>query len=198
MKIICTHSGGEFTPGHVQALARQCAQFAPGHEFICITNHNIPGVATLPRTHPEWEGWWVEMEMFNPAIKGPILYLDIDTVIVGDMSHILARNELTVLQDAYRHNEMQDSVMLIPEEHRPDIWHHWLCNEAEWRGAKWKMQTMLTRLWPTAARWQSVLPRQLVSWKVDCHGQVPLEARVVYFHGQPRPWATRTFAHLYT
>jgi hypothetical protein len=51
-----------------------------------------------------------------------------------------------------------------------------------------------------AARWQDVLPGQVVSYKIHVqldpkkgkhigNGLVPAGTRVVCFHGQPRPWA---------
>ena len=81
MKIVTTWSGeGDFKASHVQSLARQCAQFAPGVDFLCITPERIPGVDCRPGTH-SWPGWWYKYEMFAPHIRGTILYLDIDSVI---------------------------------------------------------------------------------------------------------------------
>jgi len=42
-----------------------------------------------------------------------------------------------------------------------------------------------------AQRWQSVVPGQICSYKVHdlARRGMPDNARVVCFHGQPRPWA---------
>ena len=49
----------------------------------------------------------------------------------------------------------------------------------------------------TADRWQDVVPGQVVSYKVHCAKGVPPGARIICFHGQPRPWAVGQFLHLY-
>lgn len=204
MKILCTLSGGEFTPAHVQALARQCAEFAPGHEFVCITNHAVPGVKTLPQSHPTWTGWWVEMEMFRPDIEGPFLYLDIDTVVVAPMDDIMAQTEVTLLRDAYRDGQqgriagLQDSVMMLPEAARAPVWKDWISNVNAHMRRRGAMQALFQDHWLNTAKiWQEILPGQLVSWKVNCARGVPAGARVIFFHGRPRPWDVPQFKRLY-
>jgi hypothetical protein len=201
MKIVCTLSGGEFAPSHVESLARQCAKHAPECEFVCITDLKVAGnVTVLPRTDPTWQGWWVEMEMFRPDLKGPILYLDIDTVIVGSMTDILAQTELTVLRDAYRGRQdpkaIQDSCMLLPEDVRAPVWADWLARTDEIRGLRGAMQNLFQQHWRDKALfWQDVLPGQFASFKAN-NWRDPA-TRVIFFHGQPRPWGRTPFANLY-
>ena len=52
----------------------------------------------------------------------------------------------------------------------------------------WGDQGFIAETETPAALWQDILPGQIVSWKADCKQGVPKEARVVYFHGNPRPW----------
>jgi hypothetical protein len=201
VRIICTCSGGDFKTGHINALAKQCAEYAPGVEFLCVTDLPVgKGVTRLPRFDKSWQGWWVEMEMFNPAIKGPLLYMDIDTVVVGSMADILAQTELTVLRDAYRGRRdptaIQDSCMLLPEEVRGPIWEDWLQNTDRIRGLTGAMQNLFQIHWRGKAKyWQDVLPGQFASWKVD--GDRGKDTRVFFFHGRPRPWDVPRFANLY-
>ena len=39
-----------------------------------------------------------------------------------------------------------------------------------------------------ATFWDDVVPGQVVSYKVHCRAGVPAGARVVCFHGRPKPW----------
>jgi hypothetical protein len=48
----------------------------------------------------------------------------------------------------------------------------------------------------TAARWQDAVPGQVVSYKVHCQKGVPPDARVICFHGAPRPFAVPQFKDL--
>ena len=150
--------------------------------------------------------------MFAPDIHGDFLYMDLDTVIVGPLDDLLAVKKLTLLRDFYRNGVrmaegLQSSLMFLPASARPDIWRVWNAAPVQHmadnhRGGD---QVFLERKWLTIAdRWQDVVPGQVVSWKVDCHGGnnfqtpvVPADARVIVFHGNPRPWSTPQFKHLY-
>ncbi len=212
MKIVTTWSGtGEFKSSHVQSLARQCAQFAPGVDFICITPGKIPGVDCRPGTH-DWPGWWHKYEIFAPHIRGKILYMDIDTVIRDSLSDIVAVDKLTLLRDAYRDGKklkegLQASLMLLPDADRAEIWEDWIRHpEAHMQrlGHKGDQPMLEQHFLKRAQRWQDVLPGQIVSYKVDCGGgnafrpaEIPEGARLIFFHGRPRPFDVPMFKDLY-
>ena len=212
MKIVTTWSGeGDFKSFHVQSLARQCAQFAPGVDFICITPERIPGVDCLSGTH-SWPGWWWKYEMFAPHIRGTILYMDIDTVIRNSLSDILAVDKLTLLRDAYRTGKkykegLQASLMLLPETARSEIWEDWMQHpdiHIQRLGFKGDQPMLEEHFLKRAQKWQDAVPGQCVSWKVDCGGgnafrpaTIPAEARLIFFHGRPRPWECKEFKDLY-
>ena len=200
MKIVCTLSGGDFTASHVNSLALQCREHAPGVEFVCITDLKCSHLVTRMRPTEVLEGWWIEMEMFRPDLTGPILYLDIDTVVVGSMSDIIARTELTVLRDAYRGardpKAIQDSCMMLPEEVRAPIWADWHARRRAITGLRGAMQNLFQQHWADKATfWQDVLPGQFGSYKVN--GHTGPNRRITFFHGRPRPWDTFHFRHLY-
>jgi len=212
MKIVTAlNSGGEFTPAHVQALKRQCDHYAPLTEFVCITNENVPGVDCIPDPN-KWPGWWIKMNAFAPSMKGTILWMDLDTVIVGSLEAITSTNRLTLLRDFYRDGKrhiegLQASLMLLPEEDRAEPYEYFS------KSARTYMETYKTKgdqplleryYLKHAQRWQDVLPGQIVSWKVDCCGgnvfrkpAIPAEARIVIHHGTPRPWQCPEWEHLY-
>lgn len=76
--------------------------------FFCITVMNLDGVEGVTRLEPSnnFEGWHIKAEAFNPALwEGfdRVLYLDLDTVICGDMDAILSNPaEFSMLRDYYR------------------------------------------------------------------------------------------------
>jgi hypothetical protein len=223
MKIIATWSGECFTAKQVQVLAKQCEQFSPLDDFVCITPETIPGVECWKPTHT-WPGWWHKYEVFAPHIRGPVLYMDIDTVLLGSLSDITQVNRLTLLRDFYRDGKrtsgtlmrrrppkpegLQASLMVLLEEDRAEIWEDWMHSpEAHMArlGSKGDQPMLEKHFLQRAQRWQDVVPGQIVSYKADCCGGnefqkpvIPADARIVIFHGTPRPWGTEQFKGLYT
>jgi len=199
------HPGSsEFTPAHVQALQRQVEQYAPFASFECLTNAHVPGVDCKPLEH-NWPGWFAKMNLFSPSMKGDFLFMDLDTVISGDLSDILAVDKLTLLRDFYRDGVklkegLGGALCFFPEATRAQVWEYWIKNPLlamRMAGHKGDMEIFERFYRNTADRWQDVVPGQIVSWKVNCTHGIPPEARVICFHGQPRPWAVGQFHHLY-
>lgn len=193
----------EYNVGHVQALQRQLEKWAHGVPFECISDVKVPGVTCIPYTHG-WPGWWAKMDLLNPELPGDFLFMDLDTVITGPLDDILAVRKLTLLRDFYRDGKklkegLGGGLMYLPDEVRKPVWDFWMTHpqlhmKMYCRGD----QFLFERFWlNTADRWQSILPGQVVSYKVHCAKGVPPEARIVCFHGQPRPFAVGQFLHLY-
>lgn len=185
MTPICVlRSGGEYGPEHVQWLARQ----VPG--LVCLSDVEVPGVETWPLYY-DWPGWWSKMELFRPDIRGDLLYLDLDTVVLGDLAQFNV-GVTTVLADFTKPGTIGSGFMYLVEMDRPPVWAAWVqdserhmreCVTQERWGDQGFLQGVLV-----AQRWQDVLPGRVVSYKAHCHGGVPSGAKVVCFHGKPRPW----------
>lgn len=195
----------EYTWKHVKTLYAQCQEWTNGVEFQCLTDAgSIGGIDCIPlkRGYP---GWWAKMELMDPELPGDFLFVDLDTVISGSLSDILAVDKLTLLRDFYRDGKklkegLGGGLMYLPDAPRKQVWDFWMTNpQLHMRMYPRGDQFLFERFWlNTAARWQDVVPGQVVSYKVNCKdGIVPPDARVVCFHGQPRPWAVGQFNHFY-
>lgn len=188
-------SGGEFEASHVTALQDQVLQHNPLIEFQCLTDiRDIPGVDTLPLMY-DWPGRWAKMELFRPDLAGDFLFMDLDTVVVGELDDLLDVGELTILRDFYRPQGLQSALMFLPEAARNEAWQHWRKNpERHMQIARRGDQGVLEQVWlHTAARFQDKAPGRIVSYKADLQGRADEtpgpNVRVVCFHGRPRPWA---------
>lgn len=199
------HPGSsEFTVKHVLALKKQIEKYSPFANFECLTDVNIPGVDCKPLEH-NWPGWWSKMNLFSPSMKGDFLFMDLDTVIVGPLDDILAVDKLTLLRDFYRDGKklaegLGGALCFFPEKDRSAVWEYWSKNPLlamRMAGYKGDMAVFEQFYRNTAARWQDVLPGQVVSWKVHCARGIPPGASVVCMHGKPRPWEVGEFLHLY-
>lgn len=182
-------TGGEYKPEHVERLAVQCEKFAPGVEFRCISDVPVPNRIKM---HHDWPGWWAKLEMFR--LRGPCFYLDLDTTIVAGLSPVLAAFEkFTVLRDFNSSSRDMGSGLMAwrgdmralyrafaadPAKHVAEN------NSARW----WGDQGFIERRTSKRTYWQDLLPGAVVSWKKHCGNGVPEGARIICFHGRPKPW----------
>ena len=186
IKACVLRSGGDFGPEHVRWLARQ----VPG--LVCLTDTPVEGVECIPLEH-DWPGWWAKMEMFGPSLTGDVLMIDLDTVVLQLPEQPATT---TVLRDFTEPSVIGSGFMYVTAEDRARVWEAWLqdpaghmraCN----RWPKWGDQGFLMDHLADAARWQDISPGAIVSYKVHCREGLPADAKVVCFHGKPRPWNTR-------
>lgn len=194
-------SGGEYRPEHVYELYAGVEKYWPADwplHFVCLTDvplHYPQGPNNCIYVEPlvySWKSWWSKMELFRPDLErlGNILYFDLDTVIVGDLTDVSGMDRLTLLSDFYQLANVASGVMFLPVGRRPEMWHAWLDGAPKQRRYRGDQEFMRT-VWNAEQRWQDVLPGQVVSYKVhvkNYHGTMPPGARVVCFHGKPRPW----------
>ena len=191
MIIACVlKSGGDFRPEHVLKLRRMVAKHAPAHlyDFVCLTDSEVDCQA-VPLTEG-WPGWWSKMELFK--LPGPLLYLDLDTIIVGDLVPILEavpKIKFGILRDFYRgasnRNAMGSGVMCWSGDQRRIYWgFHY--RRPEPGGDQIYLEKVIRE--PTFL--QDQFPGAFVSFKADkvqANGTAP-EVVAVCFHGRPRPW----------
>ena len=192
MPIILTvlRSGGEYLPEHVVRLKAQCERFAPGIAFRCLSDVDVPGWITLRH---DWPGWWAKLEIFR--MRGPCLYMDLDSTVVGDLEPLIeiarTRQFVTLRDFNPKHRTVGSGIMAWSGDQRPlyqtflrDPRHH----VAENSTSRWWGDQGFIERHRQPEFWQDLLPGAVVSWKKHCRNGIPEGARVVCFHGHPRPW----------
>lgn len=175
------------------------------YRFVCLTNmadeiDPTLGIEIIPIEH-NWPGWWSKMELFR--LPGPLLYFDLDTAITGDLTDIAEQAEewqFTALRDFYREKGLGSGLMgwgvpmtRLYDEFTANPGHWW--NHYMTRGDQAFIEDHVNL--GAVARWQDVLPGQVVSYKAHVRattrshesgtGAVPGNARVICFHGKPKP-----------
>ena len=195
----------EFQPVHVKALQRQVEKWAPFAQFTCLSDVPVDGVECVPLKR-NWPGWWSKLELFDPELGGDFLFMDLDTLIVGPLDDFEKITKLTLLRDFYRDGKklkegLGGGLIYVPAGGGREVWDEFNVNPRATmalyrRGDQHFFETFWLK---SADRFQDVLPGQVVSWKCHCAAtdRVPPEARVVCFHGIPRPWAVPQFRNLY-
>ena len=89
----------------------------PDHSFFCITEHMIPEVTCCHMNGLDPKlGWWNKRLVLTTFTVGRNLYIDLDTVVVGDLERLLTpRNVEAISMPANwaqsGHGGCQSSVM---------------------------------------------------------------------------------------
>lgn len=198
-------TGGIYTPEWVRKLALGVQTWtSPTPRIVCLTDMDTralemaaPGVEAVGLKQ-DWPGWWSKLELFR-VFTGPVLYLDLDTLVVGPLDELVAYDgPLAMLRDFYHPTRPASGVLawhgdythlyerLVktgpgPERRRMD---HWMENEVE----------------PVFL--QDEFPDQIVSLKAHARKAAPEGARLVCGHGRPRlsdqaaGWACRRWRAL--
>lgn len=192
-------SGGIYDARWVAKLkAGVAAHLTMAHRFVCLSDVEVP-CERIPLEH-DWPGWWSKIELFRQ--QGPLLYFDLDTLIVGDLTDIALRaldplGGFTILQDFYRPRGFGSGLMAWDAGLGTSDVRRWYDNfRADPEG--WiekcgvsgdqnfieRQETRSTSCWQTAHC--GYLAGQIVSYKVHCRNGIPAGARVVCLHGSPK------------
>lgn len=168
-----------------------------GIDYRCICLTDDP--ATVPQTidvrfvEDELTGWWAKLNLFKPDVFNPgdrILYFDLDTIILGDLAGLAGyAGRFASLRDPFEGGILNSSIMAWEAGTFDHVWTRW--DEAgrpqfDPRGDQnWIGQIIGVK----PDYWHEMLPKQTVSFKKDCwlSGAIPKDARVLFFHGRPRP-----------
>ncbi len=192
MKLVCVcKSGGIYSAWHVRRLKSYIDVYLPDAEFICLSD--IPEVATHPLRHG-WPGWWSAIEAFT--IPGPALYIDLAVVVRKSMepfAELAQQKEFVALRDFNPQQRKlanglmgwQGDMSYIYEAFKQDPERYM---KVYITGRWWGDQGYIEYNAHTWEYWQDLLPGSVVSWKKDCRNQIPSKARIIFFHGKPKPW----------
>lgn len=165
------------------------------YRFACLSDVDVH-CERIPLRH-DWPRWWAKVEMFAPwnECLGRMLYLDLDTVIVGNIDEFAAyRGQACVTKDFYFGCPSQSVLNFAPGSMR-HLWDAFMADPAAWMvdgdrciAPHFGDQVLMTKVHGDKPIdfWQERLPGQLVSYKNDCRGWIPVGARMVCMHGRPK------------
>lgn len=187
------HFPCDYRPEHVQWIAKQFAKHAPKYEFACLSNVEIPGVKVIPLKY-NWQGWWSKMELFREDF-GKVFYVDLDTVIVSDLTELLEYNHtFTTWAQPRKVHHLQSGIMAWSGYKKnlfekfakdPNYWMH-ECADAKCWGDQGFIGQNLTEEWH---EFNVLFPGSIGSYKLDYNKkEPPSNCKIVTFHGKPKPW----------
>lgn len=188
------HIAVEYRPEHVQWMGRMVAKHVTvPHRFVCMSDVDVPDVETIP-LRDDLPGWWSKMCLFREFDQA--FYLDLDTVIVGNIDHMVSHeHDFTVLRNFSTTDKRRIGSGLMawgrdlsglyrkfmekPQHYiktcvTPECWGDQGFIQAHYAG---RMD-----------RFQDLFPGEVVSFKTDLKRGDPLpQNKIVCFHGKPKP-----------
>lgn len=189
-------AGAAFGPDYVNKLYDMLVRSLPdgAYKFVCLTDDPSgldPGIHMLPLP-ADLERWWGKLYLFKRGLFEDgerIVFVDLDTVIVGSLREIVSyRGRFAMLTDFFFPERPASGVMMWEAgAYTAGIWDAW---DAAGRprdpgGDQWWIGTQPQGR--DADRLQTLYPGSFVSYKAHCAPYPPKGARVVCFHGRPRP-----------
>lgn len=184
-------SGGDFYPEHVYKIKDMCDRHIKKNSFSfhCLSDVDL-SCDTIKLEH-NWPRWWSKIEIFKQ--QGPCLFIDLDTIICGDISDIiknLKNSGFCMLKDQWHKGTMgsglaywDKDVSHIYEKFKLDPEK----NMNEYEGD----QNFINSIFEEKKYIQDYCNGEIVSFKANLEfGRKfdPNFHKIVYFHGPPRPW----------
>jgi len=201
VEVVCVlRSGGPYHDLHVERLWNGIRNNSTFSSLSCLTDSEtlaVPGVRVIPLEHL-WPGWWSKIEMYRPGMfSGRVLYLDLDTVISGDLDFFLEwEGEKACLSDFNYPEDPATGVLLWCGDALSSIYSEFLADPRGVMGRHRRRSDYFTAYhFLGADRLQTFFPGKIVSYKRDCREggrksgsvRIPEEAAVICLHGPPRP-----------
>ena len=193
----CVCVGSGYSHDEVRILQAQVARnLSRPHKFIALTDRQIDGVECLIPDEI-WPGWWSKILLFRYGATEQNLYLDLDSVVVGDLAPLLSDQLSAPANWAQSgHGGVQSSVMawtgdyshiadafnpkLLKDDPRHPFGRY---NNTDW----WGDQGFLTGLLGEPGAGKIKPMAGVYSYRYHCQNGPPSDASVVAFHGIPKP-----------
>lgn len=215
--VACVYrSGGDFDVGYVKRLALGVHRtLCTPHEFVCLTDisseefKGYPVDRVIPLEY-DWPGWWAKMELFR--LPGPLMYLDLDMVLVNSLDKlalkIIQHDDLFVmLRGFYRQDRCsgilgwngelskvfddfyENYAKTATFQPRPNAV-YMTVDRRQLRGdQEWLREYLKAAGSSLSVTMAQDITSGIYSYKVHVQrtGKIPDDARLICFHGRPRP-----------
>ena len=195
LKVICVlKSGGDYDASYVDALRSSVEKhLTVPYLFVCLSDIPVPD--GYVRLNNDYKGWWSKIEIFR--LKGSVLYLDLDTIILDNINSLagailaLPKNQFLMLKAIHRARQWASGIMGWSGDFR------WIYDQFKYsrysrcNPRHWDQDYIIAKLLAENMQIKYVQDYQpgIYSYKKHCKekGQPPDDAKIILFHGKPRP-----------
>ena len=165
--------------------------------FVCLTDDETglnEDIETIPLPR-DLEGWYGKLYLFKQGLfpdGDRVIFMDLDTLIIGSLDDLVNYDgPFATLNDFYFPQQVGPAIMAWKAGGvASTIWREWdACGRPrDVMGDLWWINNLDEgRFAHRADKLQALFPGQFVSFKAHCKPNPPKGARVICFHGKPRP-----------
>lgn len=207
ISVVCWRWGEKYTAAHVNTLKRMVERWYPvPHYFMCVTDDDQgldDGIICIP-DRADWQhipsphgrtapSCYRRLRMFAPEAGlefGPrFVSVDLDCIITGDLRPLWDRDDDVMLwRDPFYPAQANGSMLLLRAGSRPQVWERFDPDRspqiARGAGFMGSDQAIISWMLPSAPKWTQ--DDGVYSYRIDCKGGLPKDARIVFFHGKPK------------
>ncbi|HKK92066.1 MAG TPA: hypothetical protein VJ925_01490 [Longimicrobiales bacterium] len=192
INVVCVKVGTKYGADYVNRLGSMVSRhLSLEHTFHCVTE-DPRGVEAniLEVEETQLPGWWQKLTVFKRkpwGLEDPILFFDLDVVVIDDLDP-LARldSDFAIIQD-FSYDCYNSSVFRLTPGAHPEVWDDFTMDVMDRLPGD---QNWITECIPDATLWPSdwiVSYKRAIRRRFWRNRQPPAGARVVAFHGTPKP-----------
>lgn len=168
------------------------------HKFVCFTD-DVAGIdkdIEICKLQDNYPNWWSKIELFNPDNykNKNFFFLDLDTVIIKNIDHIVTTDYgFAGLRDFYHPDRFASGLMAWSQNSRYKIYETFkLTSKRVMSNCQGGDQEFIGHCLRNDHKFfQDIHPDEIVSYKVHCKKgnteTTPEKARIICFHGKPKP-----------
>lgn len=174
LTVACVLSPGPtYNRSHVDRLEAMVSQYmSQPYRFVCVDDSPFPG-------------FWAKVSLFQPGrFSGRVLYLDLDVTIIGSLDELAYfPYPFCAIRDYQYPLQINSSIMSWDAGVADNIYVDFTLDTMDrFNGDQNYLHTKVNAV---------TFPKHWVpSYKAHVlpTGQTPKDARVIVYHGSPRPW----------
>lgn len=197
LNVVTVKTGSRYSAEYVNKMRSMLSRhLGISHAFYCLTD-NPEGVKAINMTVPQYlTGWWNKLYVFSTYMPpGPLLYLDLDQVITGDITEIVTeclKHPFSCYADhiEWMGVKLGTAFMTLESGSLGHIFENFKADanaimQAYQQGGD---QVYLGQFLQEAYYLNEIWPDAVQSYKFDLKGNAPQAGtRIVNFHGEPKP-----------
>ena len=197
--VICVLKlGGDFSSIYVRKLQNAVKRHLNmPYEFVCLTDDaSIDFCKTIPLVN-NWKGWWSKIEVFRAGLVNTdrIVYFDLDTVILQDINILVQQDYDFIALQSFNPQKRKNPYLIGSGimSWRNNWAFNFLYDQfntemcfGRFRGDQDYIGSQLIRKGKKFKHWQALI-NGIYSYKRNCKKGIPKDAKIVCFHGRPRP-----------
>ena len=161
-------------------------------QYVDALKAQIPGLIVLRENEGlyqpgKYRDWFCKIEILRPENRHlrPCLFVDLDTFVIGNIAPILELdpNTLWMIKNFFQPARSESGLFIAPKDHISDL----IWERAESINLASTFKGDGDFLSGFSHRRITDVVDRIYSYKADHLEQSPRDARIVCFHGQPKP-----------